>query len=69
MVGGVLSLTVIVWTQVDVLPHPSLAVHMRRMVVLQGSVPVTISAKLTVGVEQLSVAVAVPVTEGVVAPH
>jgi hypothetical protein len=32
MVGGVVSLTVIVWTQLDLLPQASVAVHVRAMV-------------------------------------
>ena len=69
--GGTLSSTVIVWAHVDVLPHPSVADQVLVIVLSCGHPPATdTSLKLTVGVEQLSVAVAVPVFAGnVLAVH
>ncbi len=58
--GGVVSSTLIVCAAVAVLPQPSSAVQVRVMVYSFGQVPfVVTSAKLKVGVPQLSVAVGV----------
>ena len=65
MVGGVLSNTVMICTQVVVLLQLSVAVHVREMMALQGKVPVTTSEKVMTGAgSQLSVAVATPVMDG-----
>ena len=66
-IGGTLSLTIIDWTQVDELPQASVAVHVRLIVPSQGKLPDTTSEWVKVITPgQLSVAVAVPVTEGMV---
>jgi hypothetical protein len=70
--GGLLSITVIVCTQVLVFPQPSDADHVRVMVVNTGHDPATVtSLNVIVGeATQLSVAVAVPVAGGnVLAVH
>lgn len=69
--GGVLSSTLIVCTQVEVLPHPSVADHVRVIVSSCGQAPATItSLEVMIGIAQLSVAVAVPVLAGnVLAVH
>ena len=57
--GAFVSLTVIVWVQLALLLHESLAVHVRTMVLLQ-SVPLEVSLKLTASTpSQSSVAVTV----------
>ncbi len=56
IVGAVMSSTVIVWTQVEVLPQLSVAMYVRVMIL--GQLPLHISlTKVTAGVPQLSVAV------------
>ena len=69
--GGTLSSTVIVCAQVDVLPHPSVADQVLVIVLSCGHPPATVtSLNVTAGVEQLSVAIAVPVFAGnVLAVH
>ena len=62
MTGGVASRTVIFCTQLDRLPQPSLAVHVRVMMRALPQSVVTESAKLTLAPPHVSVAVAVPVT-------
>lgn len=58
--GGVVSSTFMVWAAVLVLPQASVAVHVRETVYSFAHDPgVVTSAKLSVGVEQLSVAVGV----------
>lgn len=67
MVGFTLSRTAIVCVQVDLFPQASVAVHVRLIVASQGILPETTSERVKVIVPgQLSVAVAVPVTEGIV---
>lgn len=67
MVGFTLSRTAIVCVQVDLFPQASVAVQVRLMVASQGIFPETTSERVKViGPGQLSVAVAVPVTEGMV---
>lgn len=63
--GGVLSSTVIVCIQVDVLPHPSVADQVLVIVRSCGHPPASVtSLKVIAGEEQLSVAEAEPVTAG-----
>ena len=58
MAGGTVSVTMIVWVQVAILPQASVAVHRRVMVL--GQAPLLVSVKLTGKVPpQLSVAVTV----------
>ena len=65
MVGGVESSTMIVCTQVDELLHASVALHVLIIVYSCGHPPAIVASRnVTVGVEQLSVAVAVPVAGG-----
>jgi hypothetical protein len=70
IVGGVVSTTVIVCTQLEALPQASVAVQV-RIITLDAPHPgVTASVKPTPRVLQLSVAVAVPVAAGrVLPPH
>ncbi len=70
IVGGTKSPTVKVWRQLLLFPQPSEAVQVRAIVNDWGQVPgVEISLKTTIGVGlQLSVAVAVPVLAGNMAP-
>ena len=68
MVGGTVSLTVIICTQVAELLQASTAVQVRVIVASQGIVPELTSAKVMTGLgSQLSVAVAEPVMAGVTA--
>ena len=62
MTGSVVSINVMVWAQVSLLPHSSVAVHVRVMTDSPAQVPAaTLSLSVTVGlVSQLSVAVAEP---------
>ena len=71
IVGGVESSTIIVCTQVEELLHASVALQVLIIVYSCGHPPPTvISRNVTVGVEQLSVAVATPVDGGnVLAVH
>ena len=64
--GALLSVTVIVWAHVELLPQPSEAVQVRVMVSRTGQTPATVtSLEVMVGDPvQLSVAVAVPVLAG-----
>jgi hypothetical protein len=65
MAGGVLSSTNINCVQTDVFVHASVAVHNLIMMNSWGQPPATVtSLKATVGIEQLSVADAVPVKGG-----
>jgi hypothetical protein len=58
--GGVVSSTLITWLAVAVFPQPSFAVQVRVIVYSFGHDPATVaSAKVKVGVPQLSVAVGV----------
>ena len=59
--GGSVSLTVMVWTQIVALPQPSVAVHMREITFVPPGPFVTESPKLTVTKPQSSCAVATPV--------
>ena len=60
IVGGIVSSTLITWVAVAVLPQPSSAVQVRVIVYSFGHEPFTVaSAKVNVGVPQLSVAVGV----------
>src|SRR5580765_5885415 len=68
--GGVVSRTVMVCGQLDLLRQASVAVQVRVISFVPPQSGVTESAYVTVGVPQLSVAVAVPVAAGkVLAPH
>jgi len=59
IVGAVVSTTLITWLALVVLPQASVAVHVRVTVELCGQLPcVVTSANVSVGVPQLSVAVA-----------
>src|SRR5687768_3680307 len=64
--GGVVSVTLMVCTQLEELPQASVAVQVRVMVWLPGQLPGTVlSVKVTTGAgSQLSVAVALPVLLG-----
>src|ERR1043166_1015995 len=63
--GGVVSLTVIVCSQLELLPHPSVATQWRLIVKLSAQFPgVTVSLCVTVTPLHASVAVAVPVADG-----
>ena len=65
--GAVLSITVMVCVQLLALPQASVAVHVRVIVpVLLQPPRLFASVKVTTGVPQLSVAVAVPVEAGAV---
>jgi Ni,Fe-hydrogenase III small subunit len=58
--GGMVSSTLMVWVAVDVLPHRSVAVHVRVMLYSFGQDPLVVtSAELNIGAPQLSVAVGV----------
>ena len=58
--GGVVSTTLMTWEAVDTLPHASVAVHVLVIVYAPGQLPgIVTSAKVKVGVPQLSVAVGV----------
>lgn len=60
MTGGVVSSTLMIWDAVAVLPHPSSAVQVLVIVYSFGQEPfVVTSAKVNVGVPQLSVTVGV----------
>lgn len=59
--GGVVSLIVIVWMRLVVLPHSSVAVHVRKMTFVPAQLLLTESLKLTLGVPQESCALATPV--------
>src|SRR6266536_4145885 len=68
--GGVVSRTVIVWTQALVLPQESTAVQRREITLVPPQALVTVSLKLTTTEPQLSWPAAVPVAVGaVLAPH
>ena len=70
MTGGVVSTTVIVWTQEAVLPQSSVAVQVREMVSVLPQPGAEESEKLTEASPQESLAVAEPVAEGPVgSPH
>src|SRR6266567_3402364 len=62
IVGGVVSLTVIVCTQLALLPQSSVAVQVRATIVLPPQVLLTLSLWLTVTALHPSRAVATPVT-------
>ena len=62
MTGGVVSLTVMVWTALRLLPHWSVAVQVREMTLALPQLLLTESLKLTLTDPQLSWAVATPVT-------
>src|SRR6266516_735808 len=62
MVGGVVSRTVIVCTQLALLPHRSVAVQVREITRVLAQLVTTWSLKLTMTCPQSSVAVATPVT-------
>lgn len=65
MTGGVLSSTNMIWTHVDELLHASVAVHVLVIVLSWGQPPAIVTSEnVTAGIEQLSVAVAVPVLAG-----
>src|SRR5437867_2372302 len=72
MVGGVVSTNVMCWTQVAVLPQPSVAFQVRSIParpVQPAGVPMSVKTMVT-GATQLSVAVAEPMTVGSVElPH
>src|SRR6266702_3928106 len=59
--GGVVSLTVMVWTALRLLPHWSVAVQVREMTLALPQLLLTESLKLTLTEPQLSWAVATPV--------
>src|SRR5439155_21350496 len=61
MAGGVVSRTVTVCTQVELLPHRSVARQVRVMVRVGPQLIATESVKLIAALPQLSVAVATPV--------
>src|SRR5205823_11378543 len=68
--GGVVSRTVMVCTQLALLPQESVAVQRREITRLPPQALVTVSLKLTTTEPQLSWPVAVPVAAGaVLAPH
>src|SRR2546422_8489297 len=62
IVGGVVSRTVMVWTQLLLLPHWSVAVQVRAMSLVPPQPLLTESLKLTFTKPQPSWAVATPVT-------
>src|SRR6266699_6261359 len=62
MAGGVVSLTVMVWTALRLLPHWSVAVQVREMTLALPQLLLTESLKLMLTDPQLSWAVATPVT-------
>src|SRR6266540_4139796 len=64
--GGVVSTVFTVWTHEAELPDGSVAVQVRVIVTVPPQPGTLTSAKVTVGVEQLSTAVAVPVADGLV---
>ena len=66
MSGATLSVTVIVWTQLPTLPHPSVLDQLREITVSPGQLPeATLSLGDTAAAPwQLSVAVAEPVSAG-----
>src|SRR6266571_1080117 len=64
--GGVVSTVLMVWTHDEELPEGSVAVQVRVIVTVPPQPGVLTSTCVTVGVEQLSTAVAVPVAAGVV---
>jgi hypothetical protein len=67
IVGGVVSTTVMVCVQVAMLPHASVAFQVRVIVCAFPQPEAAESLKVTVGVRpQLSVAVAIPVADGLV---
>src|SRR5258708_39306258 len=61
MAGGVVSRTVIVWMQLDLLPQASVAVHVRAMTSVPPQLLVATSLKLKVTAPHPSCAVATPV--------
>src|SRR6266581_38573 len=61
MTGGVMSRTVMVCTQLALLPHSSMAVQVRAMTLVAPQLLVTESLKLTLTAPQPSWAVATPV--------
>ena len=65
-VGGTVSVMVMVWVQLAVLPLPSVAVQVRVITPVSPQAPANESVKFTVGVPQLSVAVGVPCVPGAV---
>src|SRR5437762_13625251 len=68
--GGVVSRTVIICTQLFVLPQPSVAFQVRVIDLVPPQRFVTASLKVTLTALQVSWAVAVPVDAGaVLAPH
>src|SRR5205809_7824097 len=72
MVGGVVSTKMMCWTQVAVLPHPSVALHVRSIpgTPVQPAAVAPSANVIATGAAQLSVAVAEPVLDGSVeAPH
>src|SRR6266571_3475324 len=62
IVGGVVSRTVMVWTALRLLPHWSVALQVREMILALPQLLLTESLKLTLTDPQLSWAVATPVT-------
>src|SRR5437870_2587837 len=67
MTGAVVSFTVIVCVQLELLPDASVAFHVRVIVLACGQLPaVVVSLKVTSTPGQLSLAVAVPVAVGLV---
>jgi len=62
IVGGVMSRTVMVWTQLFELPHASVAVQVRAMTFVPPQFVVTWSAKRTVAWLHALWAIATPVT-------
>lgn len=67
IIGGTLSSTNIFCVHVDLFPQASVAVQVRLILASQGIFPDTTSEWVKViGPGQLSVAVAVPVTKGIV---
>lgn len=65
MDGAEKSVTMMIWRQVLLLPHPSEATQVRFIVIKTGHTPpIVTSENVTVGVLQLSVAVAEPVFPG-----
>jgi hypothetical protein len=59
--GGAMSRTVMVWTQVELLPHGSVARQVREMTFALPQLVLVESLNVIVGVPQVSVAVATPV--------
>src|SRR5262245_36102372 len=70
MLGGVRSSTVIVWIPLAALPHASVAVQVRLMILLPPHRLVVLSVKVTLTELQPSCPLAFPVALGaVLAPH